>query len=63
MWTLFIILLISWIFTKVILNLIEIFTNIEEIISQKRFDRKLKDSIMGSISEALKSKDEDEDEE
>lgn len=63
MWTLFIILLISWIFTKVVLNLIEIFTNIEEIISQKRFDRELEDSMRSSISEALKSRDEDKNEE
>ncbi len=62
MWTLFIILLISWIFTKVVLNLIEIFTNIEETISQKRFDRELEDSMRSSISEALKSRDEDKNE-
>lgn len=58
MWTLFIVTLILCLLTKFILNVIEIFNRVEEIISQRQFTKSLQDNILDQITKGLSEEEE-----
>lgn len=57
MWTLFMVIFTLWIFTKFLLNVIEIFARGEEMIAHRQFVKNLHEDILDKIA---KNPDEEE---
>ena len=51
MWGLFMGILIFWIFTKAILNIMEIFSRGDEIIAHREFVKNLQDELLNGTKE------------